>query len=376
MSLGDDRLGAILLRRGLIQREQLDQALGLQIIYGGRIGTILVEQHALNMDDLGNCLGFQLNVPVAQYVDFASATPQTLSLVSRDLCAACQVFPLRYEEGTLHVAMLEPTNLRTVDELSTRLEMMIKPYVVPELRLIRFLERRYGIRRDIRFTELNGSGSSDSDTAAHFPMEPEESASELGLVYLDDVTGAPPKRPRHDTLEIEFDVQEPQSILSVGSLAASLEDARDRDAIIDLLVAPFDAQISISVLFMVRNDMALGLVAGGTSASPDEVRGLVLPLGTPSLLSRALKSRQVVGGDAREDHTQQVISRYLGAAEPGEACVGPILLGTRVVNLLCVQTQAGMHFDRDMVDKLSLVCQRAAVGYVRLMWSLKEGGNP
>jgi len=163
--------------------------------------------------------------------------------------------------------------------------------------------------------------------------------------------------------------------LSLGGLQAA-EDAlarvEDRDAIIELLVHPFRYQPVLGVLFLVRGEMAVGLAASTAEISAEEVKGLVLPLATPSLLKEAFSRRQVVLGTAKEDPLQQVIARYLRWDEPEEACVAPVSHGERVINLLCVLTRSGTRFPDEIVEKLEHLCATAAKSYVRLIQQHKR----
>jgi hypothetical protein len=77
--------------------------------------------------------------------------------------------------------------------------------------------------------------------------------------------------------------------------------------------------------------------------------------------------RRAMRGAARDDPLQQVIAGYLRSPIPEEACVVPVVVGKRVVNLLCVQTAQGTSFEADSVKALSAVGVKAAVAYARVI---------
>ena len=91
MSGGKDKIGAILIREELIDEEQLARALDAQIIYGGRIGSNLVELDYLSIEDLGRALAKQQGVPVARRVDLHAVSAGTLAAVPAGLCAKYKV---------------------------------------------------------------------------------------------------------------------------------------------------------------------------------------------------------------------------------------------------------------------------------------------
>jgi hypothetical protein len=160
---------------------------------------------------------------------------------------------------------------------------------------------------------------------------------------------------------------EPLSLTGIKEAAAALEKVEDRDAIIDLLVHPFRYQPVMGVLLLVRGEMAVGLSASHTALTSEEVRGLVLPLATPSLLREAYTRRETVVGKVKEDPLQLVIARYLRWEEPEEVCVAPVRHGERVINLLCVQSTPGTRFPAGFVNEVTTLCKKAAESYVQLI---------
>ena len=57
------RLGDALIQEGLINEEQLQQALALQKKSGKRLGTVLVEMHLVTEQDIVQILSKQLKIP-------------------------------------------------------------------------------------------------------------------------------------------------------------------------------------------------------------------------------------------------------------------------------------------------------------------------
>jgi hypothetical protein len=159
---------------------------------------------------------------------------------------------------------------------------------------------------------------------------------------------------------------------SVAAIVAAMERAESRDAIVELLVRPYLSQVLLSVLFIVRGDMAVGLQAFGTSVASLRLKALTLPLTTPSLLQESLSSRQVVRGTIESDPVQQVIARHLRTSGAEEVWVAPVCLGQRVVNLLCLHVAAGVKMVDNVADDLTLMCVKAAECYARLIQESKQ----
>lgn len=145
-----DKLGLTLVRKGLLTQAQLDQGMSAQLVHGGRLGSRLVELGFLDIETVGMVLGELTRLPVAMEADFDAVTDATLKLLTADQAEKHQAFPLAVEGRRLKVAMANPLDLQTTDALGFITGMRIVPYVVPELRLFRYQNLRYGIDRPTR----------------------------------------------------------------------------------------------------------------------------------------------------------------------------------------------------------------------------------
>lgn len=146
-----ERLGEILRHRGILDPEGLHKALRAQEIFGGRLGTNLVDLDIASIEDVGHCLHLQHGVQVAMRKDFLIADQYVLSKVPAEVCSRYKVFPLWVEGKVLHLAMLDPHELNVIDEISFALGVIVRPYVAPELRLLYYLELHFGLPRESRF---------------------------------------------------------------------------------------------------------------------------------------------------------------------------------------------------------------------------------
>ena len=89
------RLGELLVGEGLITRAQLDSALTAQQIFGGRLGTNLVEHGFVNEVDLARLLAKQLDVPMVDPNALAEVDDRVLALIPGDLAREYAVVPFR-----------------------------------------------------------------------------------------------------------------------------------------------------------------------------------------------------------------------------------------------------------------------------------------
>jgi hypothetical protein len=148
------KLGEALVKDSLITREQLRLALERQVIFGGRIGTNIVELGILTEKDLSAFLSRFFKIPAVDPVQLAAVDPEVIACISRELAEKYKVVPFKKERNRLHVAILEPRSMASADEMRFITGYDIIPYAITELRLLYALEKYYGIERDLRYISV------------------------------------------------------------------------------------------------------------------------------------------------------------------------------------------------------------------------------
>jgi hypothetical protein len=148
------RLGEILVEEGACTAAIVRQALQNQAIFGGRLGTNLLELGAVREDVLAFALGRLTGSP-ALYGDLPP-DPKALSLLDRKLVERWEVVPYLVADRRLAVLARDPRDLNMLDEISFATGKSVQAFVVPEARLWRTMARSYGIDREHRGIDLEG----------------------------------------------------------------------------------------------------------------------------------------------------------------------------------------------------------------------------
>ncbi len=172
------KLGEALLKEALITRQQLDEALKRQIQFGGRIGTNLVELRFIEEKELAGFLSSFFRVPAAPFEITDSIPGDATESISKEIIDKYKILPFRKERNRLHTAMLNPKDVKTIDELRFMTGFDIIPYVITELRLLFSLEKYYGIKRDIRYISLKDRFAPDA------PVE-ETSVAKIKIAFTE-----------------------------------------------------------------------------------------------------------------------------------------------------------------------------------------------
>ncbi|MFN2604313.1 MAG: GspE/PulE family protein, partial [Gemmatimonadaceae bacterium] len=137
-----ERVGEILVREGLITREQLNLALQEQRDSGARIGYNLVALGFVKEIDLTRTLARQYRMPAVDLTNF-EIDPRIARLIPGEMAAKHLVLPLKRDGRTLTVAMADPTSTGVLDDLKFITRCDIFPVIAGEYTIRHAIERCY-----------------------------------------------------------------------------------------------------------------------------------------------------------------------------------------------------------------------------------------
>lgn len=151
--LTQDRLGDLLVREGLITRDQLSKALVEQKQAGTRLGYTLVKLGILPEVDLTKTLAKQHRMPAVDLSRF-EVDPKIAKMISAELAQKHLVLPLKREGRTLTVAIADPSNLGVLEDLKFITRCDIVPVVAGEYTLATMVEKVFGSSDDQQMASL------------------------------------------------------------------------------------------------------------------------------------------------------------------------------------------------------------------------------
>ncbi|HOY66146.1 MAG TPA: type IV-A pilus assembly ATPase PilB [Candidatus Ozemobacteraceae bacterium] len=153
------RLGDALIAEGLINEEQLQQALALQKKSGKRLGAVLVEMHLVTEHDIVQILSKQLKIP---YIDLSNylIDPVIAKLVPEHIAKRHMLIPINKVGNKLTVAMVDPLNIIAIDDIQLMTGLMVKPVVATQSDINKALQDAYGAvaQQDKLMGELDDIG--------------------------------------------------------------------------------------------------------------------------------------------------------------------------------------------------------------------------
>jgi type IV pilus assembly protein PilB len=146
--LGDGRhvsLGVQLIAAGLVTGEQVDAALTEQRRTGKRLGEILVAHGMLFEDDLARTLAEIMGMAYRD-LSLEPPDPTVLDYLPEAFCRRRGVLPVGLKNGALIVAITDPRDLQTFDDLRMLVTVPVIPVVATPGPLRKAIESGYYIR--------------------------------------------------------------------------------------------------------------------------------------------------------------------------------------------------------------------------------------
>jgi len=417
--------GQHLVEQGVLTPKQLDEALRFQQVYGGRTGTVVVDLGYLVVEELAEHLSDHAGVPLPPPELLETPDPNALKQVPPPMIRRCQALPLSLDGGDLHVAMLDPTDPEKLDFLAMASSRRIVPYVLPERRLLYWLEVHCGVDRPPRFlgmlTRPRQIGLTPEEVEAGTPMldtrermahvaakaktQPEPTATEP------DAPGAGPETPPEppaapvavveeeddeilllDELVAEapaettaWEIAEPapkpartgdekasaESLSHrLSRLESELYQSRNRDEVIALALEIASSFCESTALFVVRGD-AVSLFRAHGEAAPASADELTIPIHMPSLFTQPAQTGLPFRGQPPSGGVDGRVLEGLRREVVQEILVHPVVIRDRVVNLLYADN-GGEVFGETSIGALTALSHTLSRAYERLIADQKQ----
>ena len=135
-------LGQLLLEAGAITESALEKALAQQLGSGQRIGALLVEGGHTDEESVARCLSFQLDLPYEPPP--LRSEHSALRIVRPELARRGRVLPLSTTPRAIRLAMADPLDLSTLDDVQFQCGRRVDPVVSSTTAVLEGLAHAYG----------------------------------------------------------------------------------------------------------------------------------------------------------------------------------------------------------------------------------------
>lgn len=141
------KIGELLITQGQLTPEGLEEALDWQVLYGGRLGTNLLELQLVQEEHLARGLGKQLGAEVA-WGELA-VDPALIESIPQHIALRHEIVPWKLEKRRLKLLCCE-IDVAQLDQLSYKMGRTCVPVIAPEHRITQLLRAHYQAVRQMR----------------------------------------------------------------------------------------------------------------------------------------------------------------------------------------------------------------------------------
>lgn len=175
------RLGDCLLQKGMINEEQLSQALIKQKETGSKLGETIVDMGFVSENDMIDVLVEQLGI---EYVDVRKIKidESAAKLLKEDFLRKNSLIPIGYDPllpNVLRVAMADPMDIIIIDDISIITNMQVDPVLSTKAQINMVIDKMFGATQAMQAAEQYRKEREKDKAKAAVNIEEEQGDSEV-----------------------------------------------------------------------------------------------------------------------------------------------------------------------------------------------------
>ena len=373
------QIGDLLVKEGLINEDQLKEALKAQAIYGGKLGTNLVEMGYLEEEALAYFLSEKLDVPYAHPQAMTDIDGKIISTIGRNIAEKYKVLPFELKRRRLKLVMADPMDLNAINEISFITGFIIEPMVTPEARLLEALKRYYDIPLQTRFRpapksmkdSLAVDGEKKEKSDGTNKIEKDEVSEEIIKEKVDVLKDKRRAMLLDEPATQKIEEKTPEEIPEVHK---KLLEAPDRDSVANVLIDFLLQDYSGAAIFVAKKDRAEGWKARGDGLDDLTAKKIIIPLTVPSILKDAAGTKFIAGDEPKKKPMDKMIRRLLKADDSLKIVVTSIYYKKVVACFLAALVPKDTTGE-GMRNKFVDIADRAGEAFARLIHESMEKGK-
>ncbi len=360
--------GEFLLKQKAITNDQLNEAINAQVIFGGRLGTNLIESGALTEDGLEKYLALYHRLPSVPMEQLNNIKTNILKLIPVNLVKRLKVIPFDYKDKHLYVIMMDPSRLDAIDELSFVTGLNIKLHVISEIHFLVLLEKYYSIKRDLRYITLSKqdtkqflsdklskkTASTEQKSDEKIVEQPQEQArdnlqltplpnneeltteEDFQKMFKAESSGVESDKTTvelSDEMEIEETLRLKHPI-NLQDAITIISDSKSRDDIAAVVLGYALTIFKRAAIFIIQKGMAIGWEGAGEGVNRFNIKQLVIPLDQPSVFKFVNDTGAHFVGSLKPTELNKDFFLLLGGGQPKTVVIIPVHFMGKVVQML------------------------------------------
>ena len=329
-------LTSYLVTNGYVTEEQCIEALQRQVIFGGKLGTNLMELLYIDEGRLLEGLSKSLRIPIADPARLERISPSLLENFPQDLAKKFQVIPFNDVKGRIHLAMSDPKDMDAIDAISFISGKVVVPHVTTELKMGFLLEKHFGVERNRRFVSIP-----EVEMARRREWEEKRKQKEIANQEGTGASSAPrPEKKDGASVTDAGDgscITEEQPAFDTTTFhgaSHALTDARNRDDIASTLLTFADVHTERTILFVVKAKEIQAWKLAGIWSRHENINLVRFPRTAATVIQKvALEKAPYIGPLDRTEIHEKIIGT-LGPPYPKEIAAFPLAIRKKVFAVL------------------------------------------
>ncbi len=143
-----EKLGEILVKKGVITQAQLQKALEEQKRVGGKIGNILIKLGFINEETLISFLSKQYGIPFVNLSEY-DIDPELIKFVPSEIAHKERLIPINRVGSTLIVAVSDPSNVHTLEDIKFITGYNVEAVIASDSQISKAIEKYYDVADSI-----------------------------------------------------------------------------------------------------------------------------------------------------------------------------------------------------------------------------------
>jgi hypothetical protein len=346
------KLGELLINEGVITQEQLDEALKCHIIFGIKLGSSLIELGFIQEDVLVTLLSKKLGVPAVSHSELLQVPADVIDRLSPAVAEKFRVIPIRLDHKHLRVAMSDPTDFKSLEELAFITGNIIDPMIAPEVQILFALEKYYGVTRDHRYVCVNTELQKRKERSVLDGSEnfiTDESMYTISADYSDkgmygDLLNVPIPAvlyggaPNSASTVQQRSQKPPLDLYTIDKLSLDFSKARNRDEVAQIFMKYLGQEFKKGALLTIRGHFAVGWKAINGEKPVKDFETVTLELSKSSELSEMLIGKHYFFGPLSSSAANQPIINALNLGSSDTVLSLPVVMNGRVVAMIVVSS--------------------------------------
>ena len=404
------QLGLMLVKEKIITRNQLEEASSKASGRGVTLIPTIINLGLIDDADLSIFISEQLKVPLADRSLMENIPDPIIKSIAKDLVDEFDLMPIGMEKNALKVAMVDPTDQACISELRFFLGKKITPMVASLANIHEAQSKYYHLKRPEKKLLKPSSpkpvspppknegqdasptsvASSSFQSTAYSSVPPKK---EIKSDPFEDITigGSKPRSPIPASLKPSRPAQQPLPAMPAPKVSAGLkpstagqpdigllhrrtlsflDQAKDKDQIADAFLHFAGKILKRVCLFTIKKNVLLGWMGYGENLDPKNVKGIMIPLNSPSIFQRVRDSKVYYFGEVPNNSVNQIFLTALGGIQPQNVILIPILIRDKAV---CVfyGDSAPEEIDSEHLHYLHLLIPKVATSLESLIRKMK-----